>query len=147
MGQLVNGGWTTQESDALCEFVLSGLSYAQSAFRINEEFGTHYTRNGAIGRAHRIGLSAPIKLKEPPKKRNQPYKPRRRVEKRALPPEAGPLHLTLLELEADDCRFPYGDGCQPYLFCGHAALEGSSYCRLHMNLCTRSDRKTSEVEG
>jgi GcrA cell cycle regulator len=47
-----------------------------------------------------------------------------------------PRHLSLLELESADCRYPYGgdeDG-EAITFCGHARREGSSYCAAHFDL-------------
>lgn len=46
---------------------------------------------------------------------------------------AQPRYLTLMQLEPDDCRFPFGDG--PITFCGHPKTPGSSYCREHHLLC------------
>lgn len=42
----------------------------------------------------------------------------------------------LMELEPDDCRYPFGDSA-PFTFCGDAALVGSSYCEVHHLLCTK----------
>jgi len=47
-------------------------------------------------------------------------------------------NLTLLELEHDDCRWPYGEN-QDMRFCGHNQLDGSKYCRLHFNLSLRRE--------
>jgi GcrA cell cycle regulator len=47
-----------------------------------------------------------------------------------------PRHLSLLELEARDCRYPYGgdrDG-EAITFCGHLRREDSSYCAAHFHL-------------
>lgn len=41
----------------------------------------------------------------------------------------------LLDLESDDCRYPFGDG--PIVFCGHRTVAGSSYCLPHKILCTK----------
>ena len=49
-----------------------------------------------------------------------------------------PRHLTLIDLEDNDCRYPYGgdtDG-EPITFCGHPRREGSSYCTSHFHLTT-----------
>lgn len=50
--------------------------------------------------------------------------------------EVDPRHLTLVELEAADCHFPYGgdrDG-EAITFCGHPRRRGSSYCTPHFHL-------------
>jgi GcrA cell cycle regulator len=56
-----------------------------------------------------------------------------------------PRHLPLMDLEAGDCRYPYGgdtDG-ETITFCGHRQREGSSYCLGHFNL-TRGPGTASE---
>lgn len=40
---------------------------------------------------------------------------------------------TLLELEDNDCRFPFGEG--PFLFCGDPVQGRSSYCAHHHDIC------------
>jgi GcrA cell cycle regulator len=47
-----------------------------------------------------------------------------------------PRHLSLLELEPNDCRYPFGgdeDG-EAITFCGHPRRQGSSYCVSHFHL-------------
>lgn len=44
-----------------------------------------------------------------------------------------PLHISFASLNADSCRYPYGDG--PFTFCGHVRFAGSSYCESHSFLC------------
>jgi hypothetical protein len=48
-----------------------------------------------------------------------------------------PLNLTLAELRADQCRYPYGGG--NYRFCGLKKMDGKSYCPEHFRLCTRQE--------
>jgi GcrA cell cycle regulator len=46
-----------------------------------------------------------------------------------------PRHLSLIDLEPDDCRYPYGgdeDG-EAITFCGHPRRRGSSYCTAHFS--------------
>lgn len=50
--------------------------------------------------------------------------------------EVLPRHLSLLELEPDDCRYPYGEG--PITFCGRAKRENSSYCPAHFDLTRKT---------
>lgn len=40
---------------------------------------------------------------------------------------------TLVELEDNDCRFPFGEG--PFLFCGDPVQGKSSYCAHHHAIC------------
>ncbi len=43
-----------------------------------------------------------------------------------------PRHLTLADLERDDCRFPFGTDRLAYTFCGAPKAPGSSYCEEHL---------------
>lgn len=45
-----------------------------------------------------------------------------------------PRHVTLADLEKNDCRFPFGDS-RTFTFCGHPQVDGSSYCAEHTKLC------------
>jgi GcrA cell cycle regulator len=47
-----------------------------------------------------------------------------------------PRHLSLIDLEPTDCRYPYGgdEEGEAITFCGHPRREGSSYCDAHFNL-------------
>lgn len=47
-----------------------------------------------------------------------------------------PLHLTLVDLEPHQCRWPYGN--KPYTFCGLDQYDGSSYCPSHFLANLRS---------
>jgi GcrA cell cycle regulator len=141
--------WADAHSTALTHHVLGGhLSYSGIAAAINGEFNTIYSRNACIGKAGRLGLINPYwqKLATMVKKprKPQPYKPR---PKRPLSAqsveyvefecsEIVPRNLTLLELERDDCRWPYGEN-QDMRFCGHRQFEGSKYCWSHFNLSLR----------
>ena len=56
-----------------------------------------------------------------------------------------PRHLSLIDLEPGDCRYPYGgeeDG-EAITFCGHPRRTGSSYCAPHFHL-TRGPGTASE---
>jgi GcrA cell cycle regulator len=61
-----------------------------------------------------------------------------------------PRNLSLIDLEPNDCRYPYGgDDGTPTVFCGHGKLEGSSYCPDHFRLSvgrgTASERAAGRV--
>jgi hypothetical protein len=53
-----------------------------------------------------------------------------------LPAEAPspvePRHLSLIELTAETCRWPYGDG--PFTFCGHPPAADKPYCAAHWSI-------------
>jgi GcrA cell cycle regulator len=50
--------------------------------------------------------------------------------------EIDPHHLSLMELERGDCRYPYGgdEEGEAITFCGHPRRPGSSYCVPHFHL-------------
>jgi GcrA cell cycle regulator len=47
-----------------------------------------------------------------------------------------PRHLSLIELERGNCRYPYGgdEEGEAITFCGHPRRAGSSYCTPHFHL-------------
>ena len=156
--------WAPEHCDALRECLAKGMSFAEAADAINARFDTAYSRNAALGRAKRMGLAALDRPKRLPKLSQKPSapplhevrecaaesKPSTPVSKR--PDRAKlrcvqimPRHLPLIDLEAGDCRYPYGgdvDG-EAITFCGHPQREGSSYCIGHFHL-TRGPGTASE---
>ena len=165
--------WEEAHSAALRELVEKGLSFKEVARALNERFGTAYTRNAAIGRARRLGLSTPEHASRggvfaAPRKPDA----RKICEKRArvfAKPAPGsttrgsttpglttleraamlrlrcvaitPRHLSLIDLEPGDCRYPYGGDAEgePITFCGHPRREGASYCASHVHLTSLPD--------
>jgi GcrA cell cycle regulator len=148
--------WAPEHIDALREFLAKGMSFSQAAGAINAKFRTDYTRSAAIGRARRMGLTAPDRpadRTEPPAIAVAPRlrKLRERAQselnrpmpvfERAKPSKLRcvgivPRHLPLMDLEPGDCRYPYGgdaDG-EAITFCGHPRRPGSSYCTPHFHL-------------
>jgi GcrA cell cycle regulator len=155
--------WPPSHCEALKEYVTKGMSYADAANALNARFGTAYSRNAALGRARRMCLGEPDPSKSPPilsEAQLQRLRERRtaddfrpleffrhrpvferveQVELRCV--EVDPRHLTLVELERGDCRFPYGgdlDG-EAITFCGHPRRKGSSYCTPHFHLSRNPD--------
>jgi GcrA cell cycle regulator len=150
--------WEPEHSQALRDYLAKALSYAEIARAINATFHTAYTRNAAIGRAKRMGLSGLDPSGEPgrPKSPRKPrptrfHKMRKRVAAKFRLPRPirkraaalrlrcvgiVPRHLSLLELEAGDCRYPFGGDAEgeAITFCGHPRREGSSYCVSHFHL-------------
>jgi len=89
------------------------------------------TRNAIIGKAHRLGLCGkkpPARPKEPdirkPRPQRLPPSPPVVV---VMPSQPQSLDLTIEELDAGTCRYPYGE-MPPYRFCGHPVQDGSPYC-------------------
>jgi GcrA cell cycle regulator len=150
--------WAPEHSDALREFVAKGLSYSEAAQAINSRFNTSYSRSAALGRARRLGLGAddrrqpsmPIKpadLREIGEARVSDFKrsalpwPTAPVFKEIKPVKLRcvaiePRHISLIELERGDCRYPYGgdEEGETITFCGHPRRPGSSYCTPHFHL-------------
>lgn len=164
------GHWPSEHSDALRDYFLKGLSYAEIGREINARFGTAYTRNAVVGRARRLGLVVPARMTSPSIVPSWPgeacLKPPRRPALPYLnvPPEsalkpAAPVRLRcvgvrprlipLVELARDDCRYPYGgdkDG-EEIIFCGHPRQPGSSYCMPHARLTRRSGAGPARAAG
>jgi GcrA cell cycle regulator len=61
--------------------------------------------------------------------------------------EIVPRHLSLVELESGDCRYPYGgDGeDEPITFCGHPRRPDSSYCAPHFDLSRDPESSAAPV--
>jgi GcrA cell cycle regulator len=161
-----SSNWASAHCDALRDYFLKGMSYAEIGREINVRFGTAYTRNAVIGRAKRMGLVLPQRVKSPPIVPSLPNGPRSIGPRRAALAKAGqlpnaaleraepvklrcvgiqPRLISLLELAPGDCRYPYGgdkDG-EEITFCGHPRRPGSSYCAPHFHL-TRGPGTVSE---
>jgi GcrA cell cycle regulator len=149
--------WAPEHSDALRELIAKGMSFSEAARAINSRFNTSYSRSAALGRARRLGLG--------PDDRQQPSMPTKPAElheiaesspnhfrtlsfpwptpvfKEVVPVKLRcvgiePRHLSLIELEGGDCRYPYGgdEEGEAITFCGHPRRPGSSYCSPHFHL-------------
>lgn len=142
-------------------------SFSIMAAKINDEFGTAFTRNSLIGRSRRLDLAKRIykansrfAKQTVPRKPRQAPKPRQRFSngsKRMITifesieqielhcAEIEPLNISLVDLEAGQCRWPYGELPAGILFCGHdqhsysnnGADVTSSYCICHYALSKR----------
>jgi GcrA cell cycle regulator len=62
------------------------------------------------------------------------FEPAEKVKLRCV--EIDPRHLSLIDLEPGDCRYPYGgdEEGEAITFCGHPQRRGSSYCTAHFFL-------------
>ena len=165
-----SSNWAPPHCEALRELVRQGLFYSEIANAINAKFGTSYSRNAAIGRAKRMGLCHPAHLRERPKrpprvKKKNPQKKRGRgpakttlpapfAERAAAPMKLrcvgiSPRLLALVDLEANDCRYPYGGDKEgeAITFCGHPRFPGSSYCAPHFHLTRGPDAESEHAVG
>jgi GcrA cell cycle regulator len=152
--------WTPEHSEALRQYLARGLSYSEISAAINSKFNTSYSRNAALGRARRMGLSNCSQPNDPPfhwprrpylSKSSSLHEARERHAPEAAWLSAGseraeaprlrcvaivPRHLSLVDLEPNDCRYPYGGDAngERITFCAHPRCEGSSYCTPHFHL-------------
>lgn len=113
------------------------------------------TRNVICGMQYRLGLKRTeaerkVRFKAGGRKtgkanlaRSLPLKSRRakagKVSKAVLGlspadvPSLPPLNLPLEDLQANQCRYPYGEQA-PFQFCGHPTAEGTSWCSHHLRV-------------
>lgn len=132
-------------------------SAAQIAYTLQCD-GFNFSRNAVIGILHRSKLTSQDKSSEHKSARTGGQKRPRQVRSsanhirrpkieieiidfRLRCVEIVPRHLSVMDLEHDDCRYPFGDG--PITFCGHPKMSGSSYCTAHHHL-TRGEGTASE---
>lgn len=152
--------WAPEHSDALRELFALRLSCSEAAAAINRKFKTSYSRNAVLSRATRMGLTGQ-KYRELPTKVTLPVSPGLNGLSETRPTEPGlprliwpvpvpgksqapklrcveiePRHLSLVDLERADCRYPYGgdEEGEAITFCGHPRRPGSSYCTPHFHL-------------
>lgn len=157
--------WAAEHCQALRDYVALGMSFSEIAREINAKFGTAYTRNAALGRGKRMGLRAPERPKRPPRAKipQAPKRPEcnaaKPVQAAAAPERAAPVKLrcvgisprllSLAELDASECRYPYGGDKEnePITFCGHPRLPGSSYCAPHFHLTRTTEAQPERAPG
>lgn len=159
-----NCKWDAPRIEQLKLLHASGISCS----RIAAKLGTGITRNGVIGKLHRLGLShaKPViydNTSEAPerKSRKMPDRPPPslagtivRVKPRITAPVlARPLPMpkplaiddgpvTLLHLSDKTCKWPIGDPQHAdFRFCGHGPRDGSPYCEYHDRMAYVPDRK------
>lgn len=140
--------WSDERVQKLRDLWNDGLSASQIAARLGG-----VSRNGVIGKAHRIGLGTHSLAHAPDKPRLQKQKPEQFVRPKKVnvtpPPPPKPVKVappapqpvitvqkpkpfmtTLLDLQCDECKWPMNDG-GPFLFCGHPQHAGGAYCEYH----------------
>jgi GcrA cell cycle regulator len=169
-----SSNWASAHSEMLREGVARGMSYSEIAEAINAKFGTCYSRNATIGRGKRMGLGTPARsdhrsappprrqLPKPSKKRAAKMRERRAAELQEPAPVRersepvrlrcvglSPRLMPLTDLEAGDCRYPYGGDKEgeAITFCGHPRLAGSSYCSSHFHLTREGGCASDRAAG
>jgi GcrA cell cycle regulator len=160
--------WPAEHSEALRELLKSGISYSRAADAINAKFKTNYSRSAALGRATRMGLAGsdrPRDFDKSPPSATAPRLPKLHercssAAWRIMPifetetsklrcVEIVPRHLSLMDLERGDCRYPYGgdEEGEAITFCGHPQRRGTSYCVAHFHLTRGPDVATERAAG
>ena len=143
----MQSSWEPEHSQALREYLASGMSYSEIADAINAKFKTAYSRSAAIGRARRMGLAARAGRRMRPAAGPSGHRksirrgfPRRAnvyargllrpmpVFERTEPPNCAASKSSRAIFRCSiskpgDCRYPYGGDAEgeAITFCGHAA--------------------------
>lgn len=145
------GQWNDERVKELKQLWDKGLSAGLIATRM-----TGFTRNAIIGKVHRLGLPGrptpigkfrtksgtaarrPVSRPKIDKIRSERvYITKQVLPAAPLPPEPPkPSKLfKLVDLEDNQCRFPFGDPkSKDFGFCGCVKAAGSSYCPGHAHL-------------
>lgn len=154
----LEGIWPDTHVEYLKSCLANGMTFSNCADALNKKFAVEYTRNAIAGRVSRAKLEVldkPYASRGKIRASSRPdAKPKVRKPKPAPKPfkfdtagyrcaDVEPRLISIHELKAGDCRWPYGDG--PFTFCGHATLNGDSYCVEHimLSLSTTHQRKNA----
>jgi len=149
--------WPEPHTELLREKQAGGFSASQIAALLNARFKTHYSRSAIIGKIHRLGLGRDrativFDAKRAARSLGRKASAERRAQRaqakakaapklaphfadEALPAEdAPPAKLfQLIDMEAHQCRWPYGDPKRAgFGFCGCAVFPGKPYCPEHV---------------
>ncbi len=155
--------WNNEEiSKDLAAKIAAGSSYRIVAEELSAKYGITITRNSCMGRADRLGIESPRRSGETDESKKPKYVRKLRIVTNGSGPtlietrtaadrpklrcvEIVPRHLSLMDLEPNDCRYPYSGDVEgnPITFCGHQRarkiLGGievlQSYCAPHADLC------------
>lgn len=170
MGETV---WTEEADMRLRALFDTGDAFSAIAATLTKELGRQVSRNAAIGRAHRLGLSGRkfggAVLKEMNQAR-QVQKAKAKANVRRIrvvraqssglqmvdtveavdqPPlrvaDVVPRMVPLVDLGFGECKYPFGDG--PFLFCGCPAIPGQPYCEPHDKLTAGLSMTTYERQS
>src|SRR5688572_2716908 len=143
--------WTAHDDDQLAALIGEGFSGSQAGTQMKR------SRNSCVGRAHRLGLTfkgphggwnrtgktpakpAKLRLVKPAKPLHPSKLIADRLASKAAEPPApklvGPRMVPLVDLTAEDCKWPIGDPRDPsFGFCGHPRIPGCPYCPDHRHL-------------
>jgi GcrA cell cycle regulator len=158
MASTLNSPWADERVTKRLRVLWSDHSATQICGVLFSEFGVSLSRNAVVGRLHREGLTVEQKRTVHPLTRGEKKpkgQPRLRVVRANSNSTARRMIVThtpaqlrelrcieiislgkaLIDLEPNDCRYPYGDG--PFTHCGHPQLAGRPYCPGHVALALR----------
>ena len=114
--------------------VATGQSYGNIAIEMSALYGRPISRNGAVGKAHRLGLvQPPVKPLPPPPPPPQP--PRKGSLRQRFP-----RCCTIMGLTDRRCHWPLSEtGIVDFYYCG-AAVKDGPYCPEHRRIAYHRDR-------
>lgn len=160
--------WTDERVETLKKLWADGLSASAIANRLGG-----VTRNSVISKVHRLGLSTRVTTQRLAQSRGgtrgaKRVRARQKAAKAAQnPPTAlqavfatepfAPAEdlvipvaerKTLLDLEANDCRWPIGDPKEAdFHFCGKGKVTGLPYCEFHSRRAFQPPKPTTRPSG
>ncbi len=136
----MTSNWNAERTDRLKALWLASdkPSCSQIASIFHSEFGINITRNGIIGKVHRLGLERRgargnykgngKAAKTVRQHRSRMPRPVYEAPPVAMPPcIVDPLNIKLTDAQSGQCRWIQGDDD---LICGHPA-DGGSWCPYH----------------
>ena len=161
--------WTEE----VCQFTAANWERStgeQIAKEIHDRFGIVVSRAAVVGRAQRMGLATKkieipiVNLQARRAEARERYNQKRREQRaqksgldgqpklrpepfRARTVQVDPLHIPLLELADNQCRYECSGSDEPrdYTFCGHKKVSGTSYCPAHAALCLPGNRSKANA--
>lgn len=159
--------WTEQQDADLRRLLAAHCSFSEASSQINADYGTSYSRNAAIGRAHRLGIKSERAAIPGAGRKATGRKPRVRNFRPAMTfvplaavevtpepaPFAGSLKLPFGDLrmfsteKPNQCRFI--EGASPdFSCCGNETLPGAAWCGHHHVITHAVDeRRRFKVTG
>lgn len=135
--------WTDTLIEHLTARWRDGISASEIAKEINAAHRVTFTRNAVIGKLHRLGLcgtqagkaSAPRRLQYSRKRvlitPAAPPAPPAPASPPPAPPAPPALNIAFRDLRRNHCRAIVSGVKADALYCGHAIVEGRSYCAHH----------------
>lgn len=140
--------------EADTEIVLAKWGKHSAAVIAKRFLQGRYSRNGVIGKAHRMGLKGALQTTDPlapPPKARVMSKPKPKVVPPPLP-DPEPLlidgkRITLLELSPGMCKWPISHMNDPEMhFCGRADDGKGPYCEHHHRKGVQPQTGKSQID-